>query len=137
MSSPGNVDPEDTHAAAGADATTSLRLTATSPGTPASAERAWEVCPPQIPGYERVREIHRGGQGIVYEAVQASTGRTVAVKLMREGPFATAAERARFDREIQTLLQLDHPNIVAIYDTGVTAGCHYFVMDYVAGAPLD
>src|SRR5262245_21215853 len=48
-----------------------------------------------IPGYELVREIHRGGQGVVYQAVQRSTRRDVAIKVMRQGPFATLADRAR------------------------------------------
>ncbi len=90
-----------------------------------------------IPAYELTREIHRGGQGIVYEAVHARTRRRVAIKVMREGPFAGPRDRARFDREIHVLAQLDHPGIVAVHDNGQAAGCEYFVMDYVAGLPLD
>ena len=56
---------------------------------------------------------------------------------MKEGPFATAGEQARFEREVQILGQLNHPNIVAIHDSGQAAGCHYFVMDYISGQPLD
>src|SRR5689334_17956421 len=52
-----------------------------------------------IPGYEIIREIHRGGQGVVYEAVQHSTGRTVAVKVLLEGPLAGERARWRFERE--------------------------------------
>lgn len=88
-------------------------------------------------GYQILREIHRGGQGVVFQAVQKSTNRKVAIKVMREGPFAGGDDRARFDREVQILAQLKHPNIVAIHDTGVAAGCHYFVMDYISGQPLD
>lgn len=91
----------------------------------------------EIPGYEIVREIHRGGQGVVYQAVQRSTRREVAIKVMRQGPFATLADRARFEREIDTLSKLDHPNIVAVHDAGVAAGFHYFVMNYVDGQTLD
>ncbi len=90
-----------------------------------------------LPGYEIVRQLHRGGQGVVYQAVQKSTQRTVAVKVMREGPFATAADRARFEREVRLLGRLNHPNIVTVYDSGTVAGNHYFVMDYVDGVPLD
>ncbi len=90
-----------------------------------------------IPGYQIMGEIHRGGQGLVYLAVQRSTKRNVAVKVMKHGPFATSADRARFDREIETLGRLDHPNIVAVYDAGTAAGFQYFVMDYVEGCPLD
>jgi eukaryotic-like serine/threonine-protein kinase len=90
-----------------------------------------------IPGYEIIREIHRGGQGVVYQAVQRSTARHVAIKVMKQGPFATLSDRGRFEREIETLAKLDHPNIVAVHDAGVVAGLHYFVMNYVDGRPLD
>lgn len=90
-----------------------------------------------ISGYDVLREVHRGGQGVVYHAIQRSTGRDVAIKVMRQGPFATLADRSRFEREIETLAGLRHPNIVAVHDAGVSAGFHYFVMDYVDGSPLD
>ncbi len=93
--------------------------------------------PDSFAGYELLREVHRGGQGIVYQAIQKSTNRMVAIKVMKEGPFAGAADRARFEREVQILGQLQHPNIVAIHDSGSAAGCFYFVMDYISGQPLD
>lgn len=92
---------------------------------------------PAIPGYDMQEEIHRGGQGVVYRAIQNSTKREVAVKVLREGPFTAAGERARFQREVEILAGLNHPNIVAIHDSGSIDGRHYFVMDYVAGASLD
>ena len=91
----------------------------------------------QIRGYDIVREIHRGGQGVVYHAVQRSTRRDVAVKVLRAGPFAGLSDRARFDREVQVLAQLNHPNIVTIHDSGIADGSHYFVMDFVRGLALD
>ena len=90
-----------------------------------------------FPGYDLLREIHRGGQGVVYQAIQKSTRRKVAVKVMREGPFAGTRERARFEREVQILGALSHPNIVAIHDSGEVRGSFYYVMDYIAGKPLD
>ena len=90
-----------------------------------------------LPGYELQREIHRGGQGVVYQALQKSTRRRVAIKVMKEGPFAGTDDKARFDREVRILGQLNHPSIVAIHDSGTAAGCFYFVMDYIAGPPLD
>ncbi len=98
---------------------------------------AWIKDADTIPGYRILRELHRGGQGIVYEAFQESTRRKVAVKVMKEGPFAGPADEARFSREVQILGQLRHPNIVAIHDSGSSAGHHYFAMDYVPGQPLD
>ncbi len=90
-----------------------------------------------IPGYDITREIHHGGQGVVYEAVQKSTRRAVAVKVMREGPFSRSSSRVRFEREVQILGQLRHPNIVNIHDSGLTGDCSYFVMDYIEGQALD
>lgn len=91
----------------------------------------------QIPGYEIRGEIHRGGQGVVFHAVQISTGREVAIKVLRQGPFGNIEDRQRFDREVRVLSALKHPNIVAIHDGGVAHGHAYFVMDYIAGETLD
>src|SRR5688572_29150939 len=90
-----------------------------------------------LPGYELERESHRGGQGVVYRALQRSTGRRVAIKVMKEGPFAGADDKFRFDREVRILAQLDHPSIVAIHDSGVSGGCFYSVMNYIVGSSLD
>ncbi|MCC6427843.1 MAG: protein kinase [Phycisphaerales bacterium] len=91
-----------------------------------------------FPGYELIREIHRGGQGAVFLAVQLATKRRVAIKLMHGGPFRGSAGKARFEREVQILGQLNHPNIVRIHDSGMTIdGSHYYVMDYVSGRSLD
>lgn len=90
-----------------------------------------------FPGYQIIRELHRGGQGVVYQAHQKATNRKVAIKVLREGPFAGAADKARFDREVRVLAQLNHPNIVAIHDSGEAAAGCFFVMDYIAGSALD
>jgi len=90
-----------------------------------------------IPGYQILHEIHRGGQGVVYKAVQRGTHRDVAVKVMKRGPFATLADRARFDREVEILGRLNHPNIVAVHHAGNAGGFQYFIMNYVDGRTLD
>jgi len=90
-----------------------------------------------IPGYTIRSEIHRGAQGVVYHAVQASTGQEVAIKVLRQGPHAGEVDRARFEREVAILAQLRHRNIVSILDTGSSAGCFYFVMDHIRGQALD
>lgn len=88
--------------------------------------------------FEILSEIHRGGQGIVYKAVQRTTHRTVALKVLSEGAFASPAQRMRFEREIDLVAHLNHPNIVTLYDSGVTSdGRQYFAMEYVHGVPLD
>jgi serine/threonine protein kinase/Tfp pilus assembly protein PilF len=101
--------------------------------TPGSAQPP----PDSFTGYELVGEIHRGGQGVVYQALQKATRRKVAIKALREGPFAGPRDKARFEQEVQILGQLKHPNIVAIHHSGEAAGHHFFVMDYIAGQPLD
>jgi serine/threonine protein kinase/Tfp pilus assembly protein PilF len=91
-----------------------------------------------VAGYRLIREIHRGGQGVVYEATQASTKQTVALKVLLEGRFASEANRRRFEREIELAAGLKHPNIVTVYDSGATLdGRRFCVMDYVDGQPLD
>ncbi len=67
-----------------------------------------------IPGYRILSEIHRGGQGVVYQAIQESTRRKVAIKVRREGLCAGPRDKARFEREVQILGQLKHPNIVTV-----------------------
>ncbi|HVZ93186.1 MAG TPA: serine/threonine-protein kinase, partial [Phycisphaerales bacterium] len=93
--------------------------------------------PDVFPGYEITREIHRGGQGVVYQAIHKATTRKVAIKVMREGPFAGVRDKARFEREVEILAQLDHPNIVGILDSGEASGSFFFVMDYISGRSLD
>ncbi len=90
-----------------------------------------------IPGYRILREIHRGGQGVVYEAIQHSTNRTVAVKVLLDSPHAGLRARWRFEREVQLVAALRHPHIVVIHDSGIASGRYYYAMDYVRGQPLD
>jgi serine/threonine protein kinase/WD40 repeat protein len=90
-----------------------------------------------IPGYDLLREINRGGQGVVYQALQLSTKRKVAIKVLLEGHFASRASRKRFEREIELVASLKHPNIIAVFDSGVAPDGHpYYVMDYVRGLPI-
>jgi len=110
-------------------------LRATRSGAPAGQAEAPR---PAIGGYEILRTIHQGGQGIVYAARQQSTRRLVAVKLLLMGRYATKRQRHRFEREIDLTATLDHPNIVTVFDSGVTDdGRLYLVMRYVEGRPLD
>lgn len=93
---------------------------------------------PAVPGYDGLVEIARGGQGVVYAATQRSTRRAVAIKVLIDGGWASAAARRRFEREIDVVASLRHPGIVAVYDSGVTAdGRPYLVMEHVEGRPFD
>jgi len=90
-----------------------------------------------IEGYEIIRELHRGGQGVVYEALQKSTKRKVAIKVLVAGQHATKTAKKRFEREIELVAQLKHPHIISIFHSGVTSeGLQFYVMDYVRGWPL-
>lgn len=105
-----------------------------------SCERGQKGVPSHVtapPGYEFVRELHRGGQGVVYQAFQESTGRDVAIKFLRHGEVSTLTEQARLRREVQILAQLRHPSIVTIHDSGRVGGLDYFVMDYIEGRPIN
>jgi serine/threonine protein kinase/outer membrane protein assembly factor BamB len=86
--------------------------------------------------YELVREIARGGMGVVYEAKQKSLKRTVAVKMILGGVLASEEDVRRFRTEAQAAAGLQHPGIVAIHEVGVCQDQHYFSMDLVSGSDL-
>ena len=86
--------------------------------------------------YHILREIGRGGMGVVYEAQQLSLGRRVALKVL---PFAAAVDpkqRQRFQIEAQAAAQLHHPHIVPVFGVGCDDGVHYYAMQYVDGQSL-
>jgi len=92
---------------------------------------------PVIPGYDDLHELRRGGQGVVFSAVQRSTRQKVAIKVLLAGALASPAQRRRFEREAELAASLRHPAIVRILDSGVTADAFaYIVMEFVEGAPL-
>ncbi|QDV90631.1 Serine/threonine-protein kinase PrkC [Phycisphaerae bacterium RAS2] len=91
---------------------------------------------PTVAGYEVQKPIGRGGMGLVYRAIQISTRRVVALKVLLEGPFATEMARRRFEREISLAAGLRHPNIIPIYDSGTSDGRMYYAMEFIYGLPL-
>jgi len=91
-----------------------------------------------VPGYDVREELHRGGQGVVFRAVQTATKREVALKVLLHGTLATSLQRRRFEREIELAASLHHPNIVTLHDSGMTPdGRCYFSMALVRGCALD
>ncbi|WP_425614768.1 protein kinase [Anatilimnocola sp. NA78] len=91
----------------------------------------------RIGDFELLREIGRGGMGVVYEARQISLDRLVAIKIL---PFASVLDSrqiARFKHEAQAAAQLHHPHIVPVFAVGVERGVHYYAMQLVNGQPLD
>ena len=89
--------------------------------------------PQPIPGYQVVRELGRGGMGVVYQAIRTTDGGLVAIKTIRPAIEPTQVEIRRFLREAQILSELDHPNIVSFHELGESSGLLYFAMDYVPG----
>ncbi|MFZ4576664.1 MAG: protein kinase domain-containing protein, partial [Phycisphaerales bacterium] len=81
-----------------------------------------------LPGYEGLRELGRGGQGVVYAATQVSTRRPVAIKVLHGGAAVSARQLQRFRREAELVARLNHPHIVKVFDSGVTPeGCAFLV----------
>jgi tetratricopeptide (TPR) repeat protein len=86
--------------------------------------------------FEIVGELGRGGMGIVYEALQRSLGRRVALKVLPPGLALSGASVERFRREAHAAARLDHPSIVTIHATGECDGCHFYAMDLIKGPSL-
>ncbi|MCA9061872.1 MAG: protein kinase [Planctomycetaceae bacterium] len=91
----------------------------------------------QLGDFRIIREIGRGGMGIVYEAEQESLGRHVALKVL---PYCAVLDRQqldRFRREVRAAAQLHHSNIVPVFAVGEEKGIHYYAMQYIRGQSLD
>jgi serine/threonine-protein kinase len=91
---------------------------------------------PEIPGYEVLTVLGRGGHGIVYRVRHLKLKRLAALKMLLTGQYASPAELARFMREAEAIAALQHPNIVQIYDIGEVDGLPYFTMEFIGGGSL-
>jgi len=93
---------------------------------------------PALPGYADLKEVHRGGQGIVYCATHTATRRAVAVKVLHPSALTSHNARRRFEREVELAATLRHPGVVRVYDSGTTLdGRLYLTMEWIQGDTLD
>ncbi len=93
--------------------------------------------PDQVGGYRILREIGRGGMGVVYEAEQLALGRRVALKVLPLHAGQSDSGLERFRREAKAAARLDHTNIVPVYEVGEEGAVCYYAMQLVHGQPLD
>jgi serine/threonine-protein kinase len=84
-----------------------------------------------------LREVGRGGMGVVYEAEQESLGRRVALKVLATHALTDPAQVSRFEREARAAARLHHTNIVPVFGVGGQDGLHYYVMQFIQGMGLD
>jgi tetratricopeptide (TPR) repeat protein/tRNA A-37 threonylcarbamoyl transferase component Bud32 len=92
--------------------------------------------PGDLEGYEVLREVGRGGMGVVYEARDRRLNRVVALKMVLARGQARPEDLVRFVAEAEAVARLQHPNIVPVFEAGQHDGLPYFTMEYVAGGSL-
>ncbi len=104
------------------------------------ADSAWSALDPlagaSFGDYRIVRELGRGGMGVVYEALHLRLGRRVALKILKDRRISSAADLARFQREAGLASKLDHPHICTVYETGEHDGDPFIAMRLLEGETL-
>ena len=92
---------------------------------------------PDIETYRIINKVGEGGMATVWRALQLSTQREVALKVLSAGTFGSKKARIRFEREVELTARLEHPNIARIYDSGLHRGMYYYAMELFEGEHLD
>src|SRR5206468_10509589 len=105
----------------------------------AGAQTEGTLAPPleRLGDYRVLREVGRGGMGVVYEAEQESLGRHVALKVLPRHALLDGRHLQRFKREARAAARLHHTNIVPVHGVGEQDGLHYYVMQFIPGQGLD
>ncbi len=104
---------------------------------PAPVNDVRDSPPARLGDYRILREVGRGGMGVVYEAEQESLGRRVALKVLGAHGLRDPDQLLRFRREARAAAKLHHTNIVPVFGVGESEGMHYYVMQFIPGLGLD
>jgi len=137
MSAPAAHGPEPAEAHAAPSAEAAAHGSPRPGGQIAAQDEGTTYVGRTLGGYHILREIGRGGMGVVYLAEEPALRRMVAVKVLPSQLTLVPGAIARFEREASTAARLRHPGIVEIYAVGEEAGTHFFAMEYIEGIPLD
>ncbi len=105
--------------------------------TPGADGESPDGVPRQLGDFRILREVGRGGMGVVYEAEQVSLGRRVALKVLPRQALADPRYLGRFEREAKAAARLHHTNIVPVYGVGADRGIHYYAMQFIHGQALN
>lgn len=106
----------------------------TGPHTP--SDEARQISIPEIPGYEILGVLGKGGMGVVFKARQIGLDRIVALKMILAGAHASSEAIGRFDAEARAVARFQHPNIIQIYEIGQCGDMPYFSLEFVNGGTL-
>ncbi|MCE9565115.1 MAG: SUMF1/EgtB/PvdO family nonheme iron enzyme [Planctomycetes bacterium] len=91
---------------------------------------------PTVPGYQLLGELGRGGMGVVYRARQIRLNRPTAIKMLLGGQFSDTVAQVRFLIEAEVIAQIQHPNVVQVFEFGQADGQPYFALEFVDGGTL-
>ncbi|MFO0810939.1 MAG: protein kinase [Gemmataceae bacterium] len=107
------------------------------PSAVAVSRNGRHAAPERLGDFRILREVGRGGMGVVYEAVQESLGRHVALKLLPPDAILDPKRLRRFQREAKAAANLHHTNIVPVYGVGEAGGTHFYAMQFIRGQGMD
>jgi WD40 repeat protein/tRNA A-37 threonylcarbamoyl transferase component Bud32 len=130
LDQPAGAGPADEPATEDVRSSAPSHRSASSPGASPQSSR------PDVPGYEVLGELGRGGMGVVYQARQVALNRVVALKVILAGGHTTEEERRRFLAEAEAVAAVPHPGIVEVYECGTHEGLPFFALEFCAGGSL-